>query len=188
MEHCRSRRLQPKQGRLPELKENTVLQAAIFALLWVLIFAYSFLITYQSSGVLHAVQSNTEIIACDTALQEVSDFEASTSSVIINLSDGATINRDGIEFAFYENKGTDKVYFSSEDNMILMELADNYATRFLNGNSYFIVLVSVLITLVFLYAIRKRKWVVFSSRVVRVFWWIVTVFVTLPGLTAYIIF
>lgn len=169
MVHSRSHRLNsPSRGRLRAFKENTPLQAIIFALSTVVFLVYGFLMSYQLSAILYAVDSNTKLIKTDLALEDVADFTVSDNSVTINLFNGDTVHRRDVEFAFYENTGKNVVYYSADSNTLLKELPDNYATTFLLGNNFFVVLAAVFVSVIFLFVIRKRGWTVYSRRVARV--------------------
>lgn len=188
MGYSRSNNLKSSyRSSFPELKKNTKLQAVLLALVTVVLILYGFLLSYQLSAVLYAVNLNTELVQSDTKLEEVEEFEVKDDSAIIKLFNGDTVNRANIDFAFYENTDSDEVFYSAEDNMLLMELADDYATTFLNGNSYFIVLIATAAFLIFLFIIRRKGWTVYSTRVARVLWSAVFVGLVFVGGCFYIV-
>ena len=164
------------------ISQKKGVQLVIFTMFTLLMLLYGYMHTYSMSRVHYAIVKNAEIVAKDTSLEEVSDYTVSEAGSEINLMSGNTIVPSGdITFAFYENKGTEEVFYDRQEQVLLVELDADYAFTFLKESSYPVVITAVVATLVLLYLLRNKEWVVLSTRSARVIWWGITVGMILVG-------
>lgn len=155
-------------GLVDKLKDIKSIQIVLLVLFVICQIVYSFSVVWQSSGMLSVVKSNTEQFSNDWSLDELIEYNVYADGEVSFTTDyNLSFSKRKLEFVFIENNGTDKVYYSEDNNVIVAELPSNYWWSFLKGSKYLLVLFASILTCAFYFAVRKRGWSIFSTMFAR---------------------
>lgn len=171
------------------LKSNKIIQWIILGLFLVMQIVYSFALLWQSSYMFAIIQRNNTSFIGDSLLEEVESFEVDTDGMVsFVLMNGEEYNKVDTDFVFIDNNSRNETYYSKEDNVLITEIADNFAWEFLKGSKYHIVSIMSVLCVICFFVVRKRDWAVFSKKYTRVLSIFGTTIVLLIGVFTYLIF
>jgi hypothetical protein len=171
------------------LKSNKFLQQGVFIAVILMVLVYVSVFFWQMTRLVAVLEYNRTSASTDDTLQYVETFEVlDTGNINIYLEDGTEYKDTEAEIVFISDNDIGEAYYNVEENIIIMELTDNYWFDILKGNNYLIVLGATAFIVVYFGIMRRKDWVYFSKKHVLGVAIGVFVLVVLEGLFAWLMF
>lgn len=173
-----------KQLSIKEIIQNNRTLQNIFLLSLTGLMVLFLVLSFKDLSFVYGVAyKNAEVVKTDKEITKViewSEKEDSKYELLTTENETETVEKPQISYVMDNKKHLS--YYSSEENILMLPVDDNFVKNMVLGNSSLVVLVSwTLLTTIMLVACIKKNFVVFSRKSVFVVFFLLEL-----GLLAYI--